>query len=260
MRHSSSPSPWDRARTRLRPALLGAGLLGAVINLLMLTSPLYMMQVYDRVLGSGSQETLLGLFVLVIVLYAFLGLFDFLRGRILARAGHALDASLGEVAFRRWITPAGAQPVGGAGSDGAGGLRDIETLRGFLGSPGLTGLMDLPWIPLYLGVLVLVHPYLGAMTVAGALVVALAALANARLTGPGLAEAGRLEADERQILEQGRRHGERARAMGMERRLTAQWRLQHDRPPLPPPKAPRSGPRAWAPSPRRSGCSSSRGC
>ncbi|MBC7139197.1 MAG: type I secretion system permease/ATPase [Defluviimonas sp.] len=227
MTHSPSRAapdghPYRRALARLRPAFAAVAVFSALVNILMLTSPLYMMQVYDRVLGSGSQETLLGLFVLVIGLYAFLGFFDFLRGRILARAGHGLDALLGETAFRRWIRP------GEAGTEGGHGLRDIETLRAFLGSPALTGLMDLPWIPLYLGVLTLIHPWLGLLTVAGALVVALAALAVQRLTSRGLAEAGQLEAEERQLLEQGRRHAELARAMGMERRLAAAWRSRHD--------------------------------
>ncbi|WP_417935700.1 type I secretion system permease/ATPase [Frigidibacter mobilis] len=221
------------AQRRLRPALLAVAGLSAIVNLLMLASPLYMLQVYDRVLTSGSVATLQGLFLLLILLYAFLGVFDFLRSRILGRAAHRLDAALGEPAFGRWLQlpEAGIRAQSG-GKDGdfgqAQGLRDVETLRSFLASPALLGLMDLPWIPLYLTVLTLVHPLLGLLTLVGATVAIAAALLNQQLVGRGLDRAGKLEMEERGMIDQSRRHSELIAAHGMQARMVFQWSRLHD--------------------------------
>lgn len=229
----SSLSPYRLAQRSLRPALLAVAGLSALVNLLMLTSPLYMLQVYDRVLTSGSVATLQGLFALVIVLYVFLGAFDFLRARILGRAAHRLDAALGERAFARWLQVPEAGSRAQAGNRGAEvgpaqGLRDLETLRGFLASPALLGLMDMPWIPLYLAVLTLVHPFLGLLTLAGAGVVIAAALLNQHLAGRGIERAGQLETEERGLIDQSRRHAELIAAHGMQARMVRQWRQLHD--------------------------------
>jgi len=96
----TATTPYLRALQGLRKTFVLVGLFSAVINLLMLTGPIYMLQVYDRVLSSGSVATLVGLFAIVIVLYAFLGLYDFLRARLLSRAALRLDAQVGEEAFR----------------------------------------------------------------------------------------------------------------------------------------------------------------
>lgn len=211
----------------LRPALLAVGGLSALANLLMLTGPLYMLQVYDRVLTSGSVATMQGLFVIVLVMFGFLGLFDFLRSRILSRAGHRLDALLGERAFRLWLRqPATA---GGDAASAGQGLRDVDTLRGVLAGPAMLGLFDLPWIPIYVAVLFLVHPLLGWLTLAGAAVVCATALLNHWLTGAGMAVAGGLEGQERGFVERSQRNAELIAALGMAGRVAGQWRQMHDR-------------------------------
>ena len=123
----------------LRGTFVLVGLFSAIINLLMLTGPVYMLQVYDRVLSSGSVATLQGLFVIVVVLYGFLGLYDFLRARLLSRAALRLDARVGDEAFRFALR---AGSVGGRSPNqpGAQPVRDLELVRGFMSSSAITGL------------------------------------------------------------------------------------------------------------------------
>jgi len=227
----SGPASYRAALMRLRPDLVTVAALSALVNILMLTAPLYMLQVYDRVLSSGSVATLQGLFLLVVVLYLFLGGFDFLRGRILGRVAHRLDQMLAPRAFGRWMQLAEARRAAPSASDaGPGqGLRDLETLRGFLASPAPLALMDLPWMPFYVIVLFIVHPLLGVLTLIGAAVVIVAAVANQLLAAPGLDRAGRADGDERTFTEQTRRHAELVAALGMGSRLVQQWQQLHDR-------------------------------
>lgn len=129
--------------------------LSGVVNVLMLTGSIYMLQVYDRVLSSGSMVTLAGLFTIVVILYLFLGLFDFLRQRLLSRIAIRLDLSLGKPSFRSWVQ-SGLTPQ----SAGPEPLRQLSTLRQFLSGPTAVSLFDLPFVPIFLGALFLVHAWL----------------------------------------------------------------------------------------------------
>lgn len=215
-------NPYGEVLRGLRSAVFAAILFSALINVLMLTGSIYMLQVYDRVLSSGSVPTLLGLFAVVILLYGFLGLYDMLRGRILARAAMRLDVALAPRAFTGWIGG-----VDGGQLASTRPLRDIETLRGFLSGPGVTALFDLPWVPLFLGVLFILHPWLGWLTVAGAGIGALLALATRQLSRKPIAAAAGLEAADREFIEQGRGAAEAIRAMGMAGWVTAAWQRRH---------------------------------
>lgn len=222
---------YSRALVAIRPALIAVAAISAVVNVLMLTGPVFMLQVYDRVLTSGSVATLQGLLVIVTVLYAFLGFYDFLRNRILSRAGYRLDALLSGPAFAQWMRPgvsaaARGQAPGAAAGGNAQPLRDLDILRSFLSGPALC-LFDLPWIPLYLGILFLLHPWLGMITLAGAAVVAAAAVLNRQMTETGLTRAMRMEGAERDFTAQGRRNAETIAAMGMQGRIIARWHEMH---------------------------------
>ncbi|MFB9151596.1 type I secretion system permease/ATPase [Roseovarius ramblicola] len=211
----------------LRGTFVLVALFSAAINVLMLTGPVYMLQVYDRVLSSGSGATLLGLFGIVIVLYGFLGVYDFLRARLLSRAAIRLDTEVGEEAFRfslragligdRTRIDPRAQPV-----------RDLDLVRGFMSSPAITGFFDLPWIPLFLGLIFLIHPWLGWLTLAGAGVVTGAALLNQFLVQGSIHDAMTIEGAERALLEQARGESETLHALGMRERMVARWREMHD--------------------------------
>ena len=210
--------------TRLRPVLVGVAVISALINVLMLTGSIYMLQVYDRVLGSGSVPTLVGLFVIVVVLYAFLGLYDFLRARLLSRAAVRLDAAVSGDVYHAHLC---SGVPGTADAAGTQPMRDLDTVRGFIASPGMQGLFDIPFTPLFLAVLFIIHPWLGLLTIGGSVVVAGATLLN-RLTSRGhIARTLALDAAARDFAEGSRRGAEAVIAMGMDRSLTARWQRMH---------------------------------
>ena len=149
------------------------------VNLLMLTGPLYMLQVYDRVLSSRSVETLVALTVLVAVLYALMGVLDYARGRVMARVGakfqSALDDRVFEAALRRSVEPRERKVAAGA-------LRDLDAVRDLFTSPVLLALMDIPWTPVFIAAIFLFHPMLGWLAVGGGLIIVLSAVLNQILT------------------------------------------------------------------------------
>lgn len=212
-----APNPYRIALRQLRRSFVMVALFSAAINVLMLTGPLYMLQVYDRVLSSGSLATLQGLFTIVVVLYGFQGLYEFLRSRLLSRASYQLDAMIGKPAFQLWI---------GTGNQGQP-LRDLDIVRGFLSSPAILGLYDAPWMPLYLAIVFFIHPWLGWLTVAGAGVVAIAALLNQAMTQGSIAKAMSMDGAERFFTEQSRRHAETITSLGMLDKITERWRQMH---------------------------------
>lgn len=212
-------SSYSAALQQLRPAMILAGLFSAVVGLLMLTGSVYMLQVYDRVLGSGSVPTLLGLFGLVVGLYSILGVYDFLRARVLGRAAMRLDQALSGAAFARALDQ--RRP------DAARGMRDLEQMRGFLSSPAVTGILDAPWVPLYLAILFLVHPLLGWLTLGGAGVVAALAFAASRLTRRPIRQVAGHDGAERGFTEEARRGAEAIHAMGMLDAVAQVWQSRH---------------------------------
>lgn len=222
----AAADPYRAALRRLRPAVVTVALFSALLSLLMLTGSIYMLQVYDRVLSSGSVPTLVGLFAIVIVLYGFLGLYDFLRSRMLSRAARLLDLGAGPETFRVWLRS--GVPGGAEGDKAAQPLQDLGILRSFISGPAIVALFDTPFVPLFLAVLFLIHPWLGWMTVGGALVVAGLAALNRFITRPAIREAAALDGQERDFTERGRRNAEAIIAMGMEDTITRRWQALHD--------------------------------
>ncbi len=153
--------------------------MSGVINILALTGSFYMLQVYDRALPSGSLPTLIGLSILAIGLYLAQGLFDVLRSQILVRLGAQFDRRVAPLAQRVGID---MPRFGFSTAEAMERGRDVDTVRGFLGSPGLVALFDLPWVPVFLVFVYMLHPYLGALTVAGAVVLALLTILAELLT------------------------------------------------------------------------------
>jgi len=221
--HAPNDTPLAAAWQRLRGAFLAAFLFGCLVNLLMLTGPLFMLQVYDRVLASRSVPTLVVLVVITAVLYAFLGLFDLLRARVLSRLAHALDAGVQQPVLSRWLEQgaSGARAVGRP-------LSDLAVLRGFIASPVCTALMDLPWVPLYLAMVFALHVQLGLLAAGGAAIaIALAVLTEA-LTRRPLAAAQAAEHRDTAFAEQARRQVEPVLAMGMVSAVVSHWQRLHD--------------------------------
>jgi len=168
-------------RNNLR-LFIAAALLSGVINVLALTGSLYMLEIYDRVLPSRSLSILATLTVAMIGLYAVSGLLEWYRMRLLSRAGARIDSELAEHVF-----PA-AQRLALRGSpqrDRLQPLRSLDHIRTFLSGRALTALFDLPWLPIYLGVIFLLHPLLGLFaTLSAMLLVCLAVLAELRCASP----------------------------------------------------------------------------
>ncbi|WP_374247341.1 type I secretion system permease/ATPase [Zoogloea sp.] len=188
------------------------------INLLTLTSSIYMMQVYDRVLASRSGPTLLYLTLFAGACLATLAALEVVRSRLLVRLGARFDAQLSGLVFMRTLT----------GGRTGQGLRDLDQLRGFLTGQHILSLLDAPWMPIYIGLVYLLHPWLGHVALAGGVLLFLLALWNERDTREPLGEAGRQMAAGTQFAEISARNAEAIRAMGMLPGLTALWRKRHD--------------------------------
>lgn len=218
-------SPVGRAIAKSKGAIGLIAVLSLGSNLLMLTGPLYMMQVYDRVLGSRSVPTLLALSAIALAAYGAQWALDVLRQRIAAlvaeraerEAAPAVQAAVVDASLSK------AQP----GTESLMPFRDLEQVGQFAASPTPLALADLPWVPVYLAVAFALHPTLGYATVAGALgLAAITALTEWATKGPSRT-AGLAGSARNQIAEQSIANAEVMRAMGMEGRAWARWNAAH---------------------------------
>ncbi|MEP3347118.1 MAG: type I secretion system permease/ATPase [Litoreibacter sp.] len=175
------------ARSESRPLFIAAFVFSIFVNLLMLTGPLYMLQVYDRVLGSRSEETLVALSILVVFLYAMMGILDYARGRILARIGARFQGKLDRRVFSAMLRKSNFSPKSG---DNNTGLRDLEAVQSLLSSPALLAFFDMPWTPFFFAAIFIFHPWLGFLAVAGGALLVVLALINQRVTRQPQLEAG----------------------------------------------------------------------
>ncbi len=202
--------------------LFGAvGLFSAFVNLLMLTGPIFMLQIYDRVLTSRSEATLVALVVIVAFLFLMMGFLDHFRARVLARAGARFQARMDPRVLGATLTRAGASPQ--ARSAPATGLSDLESMQRFASGPGPFAFFDAPWTPVFLFALFFFHWMLGLLAViSGLLLFALALMTQARTAQLQVA-AGAASAHAFQLTEQIRAGGETVRGLGM--RSTALERL-----------------------------------
>ena len=214
----SRPASQPReALARYRGALVAVGALSAVVNLLMLTGPVFMLQVYDRVLASRSEATLAALVAIVVYLYGLKGLLDGLRGRILSRVGAGFQAALDGRVFDAALRDGRGRPGPRAAS------RDPETVRVFLSSPAPGSILDLPWTPFFVAVIFIFHPLLGWLSVSGGVVLVVLALANRWVTRRPQTAAAALSADAAARAEDVRREPETVRGLGMSGALRARW-------------------------------------
>jgi PrtD family type I secretion system ABC transporter len=206
-----------------RPAVAGLLVVSLVINVLMLTGPLYMLQVYDRVLTSRSRETLVLLTILLVGLFAVLGLLELIRARVLSRLSLRFDRLVGPDLIARAISPA----AGAAPATGPALLRDLEQVRNFVSGPLPPALLDLPWAPLYWLLVFLLHPLLGVVTMTGAVALIGLSLASQWATQRRLAAAAEQTARCHGLAEAGRDSAETLQAMGMAAAQRARWLSAH---------------------------------
>ena len=203
-----------------RFAFIGIGVFSGMINLLALTGSLYMLQVYDRVVPSKSVPTLIGFTVLMALLYLAFGALDYARMRVLSRIGLGIDRLLRERVLEAvLLLPLRVRQ----GLDGIQPVRDLDQIRSFLSGMGPTALFDMPWMPIYLALVYVLHPVLGLFaTVAGIALIGLTALTEKRMRAPAKA-AVQSGAARSAFGEAARRNAEVIRAMGLERRMMSQW-------------------------------------
>jgi ATP-binding cassette, subfamily C, type I secretion system permease/ATPase len=192
------------------------------INILQLASPLYMMQVFDRVLASRSGDTLIMLTLITVVAVAVMALIEAIRSQMLVRIGNWLDDRLGPTVFSGALKTALRSDPARA----AQGLRDLATVRGFMTGPGVTPLLDAPWTPIFIVALFILHPVLGFVGLLGGAVLFGLALLNEFLTKRPLREAGLAASKSHQRAEAALRNAEVIRAMGMGDGVLRIWRRE----------------------------------
>jgi ATP-binding cassette subfamily C protein PrsD len=189
--------------------------LSGLINLLGLTAPLFMLQVYDRVLASGSLSTLAALVTLVAILFAAQSILERIRTRLFARIGVLVGHALGQLAFDAMVDSRSLQA--------SGRLRDVDQVRSFLSGGGPAALFDLPWAPLYLLLLFLLHPLLGLIGLGGGLCLAALTWATDRTTGPLQKQHAAVKQHSQSIVDNVAAARETVRAMGMACALRDRW-------------------------------------
>jgi PrtD family type I secretion system ABC transporter len=203
-----------------RRAFAGVALFSGVVNLLMLAGPLYMLQIYDRVLSSRSVPTLVVLSVFLVGAYAFQGALDLIRSRVIVRAAALLDQRLAVAVHGAVIRLAitnrhpteGPQPV-----------RDLDQIRAFLTGAGPIAIVDLPWIPIFLFICYLIHPWLGLAATVGGIVLFTMTLLTERASRTPARMAAQDAGVRSVMVEAGRRGGETIVAMGMAGSLAQRW-------------------------------------
>lgn len=214
------------ARRKSRGLFWAAGIFSVFVNLLMLTGPIYMLQIYDRVIGSGSEETLFALSVLVTFLFAMMGVLDYARGRILARIGARFQSSLDHRVFSA-VLSANAR---GRGSEATNsGLRDLESVQRLLSSPVLAALFDIPWTPVFLGGIFLFHTWLGVLAISGGGFLILITILNQWLTRAPVLDAARSAHVANQMAEQLRTESELVQSLGMQGAVFQRWNIAREK-------------------------------
>lgn len=216
----------ERVMRACRRALVGVGAFSFVINALMLTIPIYMIQVFDRVMTSRSEDTLWVLSTAALGAFALMGLIDLVRSRLLVRIGGWLDTELARPLFAAAL----ASPGGRGGESNPGQvLRDLAQVRGFLTGASVFPLLDAPWFPVFVGFIFLMHPLLGAIALFGAALLLGLAIVNDRATRKPLAVANAVQAENMAAVEAMGRQREAIVALGMTPALAAAWTARGER-------------------------------
>jgi ATP-binding cassette subfamily C exporter for protease/lipase len=208
-----------------KSTFITVGMFSAIVNLLMLAPSLYMLQVYDRVLGSRNEITLLMLTVLILGAYLFMGALELIRSYVLVRVGAQFDMKLN----KRVYTAAFEQNLKQAGGNAGQALADLTNIRQFLTGSALFAFFDAPWFPIYLFVIFLFEPVLGLFAVAGTIVLIALAVVNERVTKAPLAEANSMSIQANTLATNNLRNAEVIESMGMLPNLIGRWFKLHGR-------------------------------
>lgn len=223
MHHGAAPpTPVSKALAQCRSGLIYAVVISCIMNVLMFTGPFYMLQIYDRVLPAHSLPTLVGVSLLALFLLAVYGVLDLLRSRLMTRIGALLDLSLADMSFTHQ-----AAPRWRAEQAGKDALRDLGVVRQFVGSPASTGLMDVPWLPLFVVMLYVLHPMMGHVAAISVVVFLAIATLNELRSRPLAQNVEILGQQEQVAAFNVRSNIDTVRAMGMFGTLQQSWAATH---------------------------------
>lgn len=209
-----------------RRAFWSVAVFSAGVNLLMLAGPLYMLQVYDRVLSSHSVPTLVALSVFLVGAFAFQGALDIVRSRVVVRAAALLDHNLGATVHAAVVRIATQSRNA---SDAHLPMRDLDQIRSFLTSAGPIAIVDLPWVPVFLAICFLLNPWLGFTALTGALILLVLTILNERASRAPARELAQHQGERHSMVEAARRNSESVVAMGMAEPLTERWMAVNNR-------------------------------
>lgn len=207
------------ARAESRKLYWAVGIFSFFVNLLMLTGPIFMLQVYDRVLGSRSEATLVALGALVAFLYLMMGILDYVRGRVMARIGARFQAKLDRRVFAAAIEEAARVDQGPT----AAGVRDLGTIQKFLSSPVLAAFFDLPFTPLFLAGIFIFHPMLGMLAVAGGGILVFITFLNQRSTRRPVMVSAAASAEADRLSERLKTEADMVQSLGMRGAAFNRW-------------------------------------
>ena len=196
------------------------------VNILQLTFSIYMLQVYDKVLTSYNLSTLTVITVGAIICLVVMALLEWIRSRLLVRAGIEFDNMLGETVLHHNLSSA-TQPAGQL-QEAYGTLKDVQMLRNFFGGNAVFAFFDLPWMPIYLIFIFILHPSLGLVAVVGGVLVFILGLVTERLTRKRLDAATQLNIHAGNFTGAAMRNASIVRSMGMVGNITSRWRKMND--------------------------------
>ena len=223
-RRRTSGSPLAGALRATGPAFLTAMIFSFFINMLLFVGPLYMLQVYDRVLSSRSETTLIGLTVIAAILIAVYAMLEMLRSRVLVRAGLRFDQHLSERTFHSVHRGHLRRPASGYSQC----LRDLDKMREFLTGSGLITLCDAPWFPIFVAACFMLHSWFGYLALGASALTLLLTLLNELATKKTLGEASRSSAQAGQNAASALRNAEVLYAMGMAGAARKKWSIHHE--------------------------------
>ena len=214
-----------QALAEFRGAFRTVGVFSAIINLMLLVPSLYMLQVYDRVLASRNETTLLMLTLMVLGAFLFMSALEFVRSFVLIRVGAQLDMKLN----KRIYTAAFEQNLKKAGGNAGQALQDLTTIRQFLTGNGLFAFFDAPWFPVYLAVIFMFSPSLGVFALCGTVVLIVLAYVNEAVSKKPMVEASNMSIAAGTLATNNLRNAEVIEAMGMLPNLMTRWFKLHGR-------------------------------
>lgn len=207
-----------------RPYLLYGGFFSLFINILQLTFPIYMLQIYDRVLSSYSLPTLYAITLAAILSLIVMAALEFVRSRLLVRCGVAIDQALSRDVLDNLLKQSALTGT----SPNQATLRDVNVLRNFFAGNAIITLFDIPWTPLFLAVIYILHPLLGLVATGGAVLLVVLALLNEQVTRKPLETANLVNGFSMKFVESARRNAQPVRSMGMLGGVTARWQEFND--------------------------------